>query len=87
MTYEREMTAPMTAVGAVVGQSTMFTPTIIPESEGYFNPSDEEIFLAQQEYEQEMQAMAQAERKSAPTSCRRYQCLSRTKWCIRANHL
>lgn len=66
MTYEREMTAPMTAVGAVVGQSPMFTPTIIPESEGYFNPSDEEIFLAQQKYEQEMLAMAQAERENAP---------------------
>lgn len=66
MTYEREMTAPMTSVGAGVGQSHDLTPTIIPEKEGYFNPSAEEIFLAQQEYEQEMQAQAQVERKAAP---------------------
>lgn len=66
MTYEREMTTPMTAVGAVVGQSLNTTTDIISENEGYFNPSDEEIFLAQQEYEQEMQAMAKAERESSP---------------------
>lgn len=66
MTYEREMTAPMTAVGAVVGQSLNTTTDIISENGGYFNPSDEEIFLAQQEYEQEMQAMAKAEREAAP---------------------
>ena len=66
MTYEREMTAPMTAVGAVVGQSLNTTTDIISENGGYFNPSDEEIFFAQQEYEQEMQAMAQAERENAP---------------------
>lgn len=66
MTYEREMTAPMTAVGAVVGQSLNITTNIISENEGFFNPSDEEIFLAQQEYKQEMQAMAQTEREAAP---------------------
>ncbi len=66
MTYEREMTAPMTAVGAAVGQSLNSTTDIISENWGYFNPSDEEIYLAQQEYEQEMQSMAQAERESAP---------------------
>lgn len=65
MTYEREMTAPMTSVGAEVGQSHDLTPTIIPEKEGYFNPSAEEIFLAQQEYEQEIQAQDQAERENA----------------------
>lgn len=66
MTYEREMTAPMTAVGAVVGQSLNITTNIISENEGFFNPSDEEIFLAQQEYKQEMQAMAQTEREATP---------------------
>lgn len=50
MTEEREMTAPMTSVGAEVGQSLNTTPDIISENEGFFNPSDEEIFLAQQEY-------------------------------------
>lgn len=65
MTYEREMTAPMTAVGAVVGQSLNTTPDIISENERFFNPSDDEIFLDQQEYEQEMH-IAQAEREAAP---------------------
>jgi len=55
MTEEREMTAPMTSVGTEVGQSlNNFTDTIIPESERYFKPSDEEIFEAQVQYEREM---------------------------------
>ena len=56
MTEEREMTALMTSVGAEVGQSPDLTPTIIPDYGENFNPTAEEIFLAQQEYEQEMQA-------------------------------
>lgn len=65
MTYEREMTAQNAPVGAGAEQSHDLTPIIIPEKEGHFNPSAEEIFLAQQEYEQEMQAQVQAERKNA----------------------
>ncbi|MGN0612552.1 MAG: AAA family ATPase [Porcipelethomonas sp.] len=66
MTEKREMTAPMTTDLAEVGQSPDLITTIIPDYRGNFNPSDEEIYLAQQEYEQEMKAQAQAERKSAP---------------------
>lgn len=66
MTEEKEMTDPMTSVGAEVGQSLNTTTTIIPESEGYFKSSDEEIFEAQMQYEQEMQAKAQAERECSP---------------------
>lgn len=66
MTEEREMTAPMTSVGAEVGQSPELTPTIIPDYGEDFNPSAEEMFEAQMQYEQEMQAQAQAERESAP---------------------
>ena len=61
MTEEREMTAPMTSVGAEVGQSPDLTPTIIPDYGEDFNPSAEEMFEAQMQYEQEMQAQAQAE--------------------------
>ena len=66
MTEEREMTAPMTSVGAEVGQSPDLTPTIISDYGEDFNPSAEEMFEAQMQYEQEMQAQAQAERESAP---------------------
>lgn len=64
MTEEREMTALMTSVGAEIGQSPDLTPTIIPDYGENFNPSAEEMFEAQMQYEQEMQA--QAERESAP---------------------
>lgn len=66
MTEEREMTTPMTSVGAEVGQSPDFTPTIIPDYGEDFNPSAEEMFEAQMQYEQEMQAQAKAEREAAP---------------------
>lgn len=66
MTEEREMTAPMTSVGAEVGQSPDLTPIIIPDYGENFNPSAEELFETQMQYEQEMQAQAQAERESAP---------------------
>jgi RecA-family ATPase len=66
MTEEREMTAPMTSVGAEVGQSPDLTPIIIPDYGEDLNPSAEEMFEAQMQYEQEMQAQAQAERESAP---------------------
>lgn len=66
MTEEREMTAPITSVGAEVGQSPDLTPTIIPDYGENFNPSAEELFETQMQYEQEMQAQAQAERESAP---------------------
>ena len=48
MTEEREMTAPMTSVGTEVGQSPNVTTDIIPDYE--------EMFEAQMQYEQEMQA-------------------------------
>lgn len=66
MTEEREMTVPMASVGAEVGQSPNVTIDIIPDYGENFNPTAEEIFLAQQEYEQEMQAQAKVERESAP---------------------
>ena len=66
MTEEREMTAPITSVGAEVGQSPDLTPIIIPDYGENFNPSVEEMFEAQMQYEQEMQAQAQAECESAP---------------------
>lgn len=47
MTEEREMTAPMTYVGAEVGQSPDLTPTIIPDYGENFKPSEEEMFEAQ----------------------------------------
>ena len=66
MTEEREMTAPMTSVGAEVGQSPNVTTDIIPDYGEDFKPSEEELFEAQMLYEQEMQAQAQAERVSTP---------------------
>ena len=66
MTEEREMTAPMTSVGAEVGQSPNVTTDIISDYGENFNPSAEEMFEAQMQYEQEIQAQAQAERESAP---------------------
>ena len=66
MTEEREMTAPMTSVGAEVGQSPNVTTDIISDYEENFNPSAEEMFEAQMQYEQEMQAQAKAEREAAP---------------------
>lgn len=66
MTEERKVTAPMTSVGAEVGQSPDLTPTIIPDYGENFNSSKEEIFLAQQEYEQEMQAQAKTEYENSP---------------------
>ncbi|MGN1100979.1 MAG: AAA family ATPase [Huintestinicola sp.] len=67
MTEEREMTAPMTSVGTEVGQSPDLTPTIIPDYGENFNPTAEEMFEAQIQYEQEMQAQAQAAHESAPS--------------------
>lgn len=66
MTEEREMTALMTSVGAEVRQSLNNYNAIIPDYGENFNPSDEEIFEAQMQYEQEMQSQAKAERESAP---------------------
>lgn len=56
MTEEREMTAPMTSVGKEVGQSPNVTTDIIPDYGENFNPTAEEMFEAQMQYEQEMQA-------------------------------
>ena len=64
MTEEREMTAPMTSVGAEVGQSLNNYNDIIPDYGEEFNPS-EELFETQMRYEHEMQALAKAERESA----------------------
>ena len=56
MTEEREMPAPMTSVGTEVGQSPNVTTDIIPDYGENFNPTAEEMFEAQMQYEQEMQA-------------------------------
>ena len=56
MTEEREMTAIDAPVGAGAEQSSELTPTIIPDYGETFNPSAEEMFEAQMQYEQEMQA-------------------------------
>lgn len=56
----------MTTASAEVGQSPDLTPTIIPDYGENYNPSAEEMFEAQMQYEQEMQAQAQTERESAP---------------------
>lgn len=66
MTEEREMTALDAPVGAGAEQSSELTPIIIPDYGEDFNPSAEEMFEAQMQYEQEMQVQAQAERESAP---------------------
>ncbi len=55
------MTAPMTTASAEVGQSPNVTTDIISDYGENFNPSAEEMFEAQMQYEQEMQAQAQAE--------------------------
>ena len=56
MNEEREMTALEAPVGAGAEQSSELTPTIIPDYGETFNPSAEEMFEAQMQYEQEMQA-------------------------------
>ena len=66
MTDKREMTAPMTSVGAEVGQSLNNYNDIIPDYGEDFKPSEEELFEMQMRYEHEMQALAKAERESAP---------------------
>lgn len=66
MTEEREMTALDAPVGAGAEQSSELTPIIIPDYGEDFKPSEEELFEAQMQYEQKMQAQAQAERESAP---------------------
>lgn len=66
MTEEREMTALAPSVGAEERQSLNIATIIIPDSEGYFTPSEEEMFEAKIQYEQEMQLQAQKERESAP---------------------
>ena len=66
MTEERKMTAPMTSVGAEVGQSLNNYNDIIPDYREDFKPSEEELFEMQMRYEHEMQALAKAEHESAP---------------------
>ena len=51
----------MTTASAEVGQSPNVTTDIISDYGENFNPSAEEMFEAQMQYEQEMQAQAQAE--------------------------
>ena len=66
MTEKREMTALDAPVDAGAEQSSELTPTIISDYGEDFNPSAEEMFEAQMQYEQEMQAQAKAEREAAP---------------------
>ena len=66
MTEEREMTALDAPVGAGAEQPSELTPIIIPDYGEDFTPSAEEMFEAQVQYEQEMQAQAKAEREASP---------------------
>lgn len=66
MTDEREMTVLDAPVGAGARQLPNVTTDIISDYGENFNLSDEEMFEAQMQYEQEMQAQAKAERESAP---------------------
>ena len=66
MTDKREMTALDAPVGAGAEQSLNNTTDIIPDYGEDFKPSEEEMFEAQMQYEQEMQEQAKAERESAP---------------------
>ena len=66
MTEERKMTAPMTSVGAEVGQSLNNYNDIIPDYGEDFKPSEEELFEMQMRYEHEMQVLAKAEHESTP---------------------
>ena len=65
MTEEREMTALDAPVGAGAEQSLNNYNGIIPDYGEDFNPTAEELFEAQMQYEQEMKAQAKAERESA----------------------
>ena len=60
------MTALDAPVGAGAKQSLNNYNGIIPDYGEDFNPSAEEMFEAQMQYEQEMQAQAQTERESTP---------------------
>lgn len=54
MLTEKEMTAPDAPIGVGAEQSNQnFTLDIIAQNQGYFNPSAEEIFEAQMQYERE----------------------------------
>lgn len=66
MTDKREMTALDAPVGAGAEQSLNNTTDIIPDYGEDFKPSEEEMFDAQMQYEQKMQALAKAEHESAP---------------------
>lgn len=66
MTDKREMTALDAPVGADAEQSLNNTTDIIPDYEEDFKPLEEEMFEAQMQCEQEMQALAKVERESAP---------------------
>lgn len=66
MNDKREMTALDAPVGAGAEQSLNNTTDIIPDYGEDFKPSEEEMFEAQMQYEQEMQALAKAEHESAP---------------------
>lgn len=66
MTDKREMTALDAPVGAGAEQSLNNTIDIIPDFGDDFKSSDDEMFEAQMEYEQKMQALAKAEHESAP---------------------
>ncbi len=66
MTDKREMTALDAPVGAGAEQSLNNTTDIIPDYGEDFKPSEEEMFDAQMQYKQKMQALAKAEHESAP---------------------
>ncbi len=53
MLTEKEMTAPDALIGVGAEQSNQTNINIIAQNQGYFNPSAEEIFEAQMQYERE----------------------------------
>lgn len=85
MTDKREMTALDAPVGAGAEQSLNNTIDIIPDYGENFNPSSEEMFEAQMQYEQEMQAQAQAGVNPHRALCRLFRCRSFMRWSIQAN--
>lgn len=53
MLTEKEMTALYAPIGVGAEQSNSHYNDIIAQNQGYFNPSAEEIFDAQMQYERE----------------------------------
>lgn len=70
MTEERKTTALNAPIGVCTEQSNLQYNDIIAQNQGYFNPSAEEIFEAQMQYE----------RENSPSYMGLSQCLNFMKW-------